>query len=88
MTVDAVSVADLEHVRVRLIKDVRSRLTGNAPRFLRTLVDGEPDFDAIDLASAADLPAVQWKLQNILKLRDTNLEKHAAQSKSLKALLN
>ena len=88
MTVDAVSVADLEHVRVRLIKDVRSRLTGNAARFLRTLVDGEPDFDAIDLASAADLPAVQWKLQNILKLRDTNLEKHAAQSKSLKALLN
>ena len=77
MTVDAVGVADLEQVRIRLIEDVRSRLTGNAAQFLRTLVDGEPDFDAIDLASAADLPAVQWKLQNIQKLRDTNPEKHA-----------
>jgi predicted nucleotidyltransferase component of viral defense system len=87
MTVDAVRVTDLEQVRVRLIEDVRSRLTGNAARFLRTLVEGEPDFDAIDLASAADLPAVQWKLQNILKLRDTNPEKHAAQRISLNSLL-
>lgn len=87
MTVDAVSVAELEHVRVRLIEDVQSRLTGNAAQFLRTLVEGEPDFDAIDLASAADLPAVQWKLQNILKLRDTNPEKHAEQRTSLDSLL-
>ena len=87
MTVDAVSVAELEHERVRLIEDVQSRLTGNAAQFLRTLVEGEPDFDAIDLASAADLPAVQWKLQNILKLRDTNPEKHAGQRTSLDTLL-
>jgi len=87
MTVDAVSVAELEHVRIRLIEDVQSRLTGNAAQFLRTLVEGEPDFDAIDLASAADLPAVQWKLQNILKLRDTNPEKHAGQRTSLDTLL-
>ena len=87
MTVDAVSVAELKQVRIRLIADVRSRLTGNAARFLRTLVEGEPDFDAIDLTSAADLPAVQWKLQNILKLRDTNPEKHARQRTSLVTLL-
>jgi predicted nucleotidyltransferase component of viral defense system len=88
MTVDAVSVAELEEVRIRLIADIQSRLTGNTARFLRTLVDGEQDFYAIELPSAADLPAVQWKLQNILKLRDTNPEKHAAQCESLKALLN
>jgi len=87
MTADAVSVAELEEVRIRLIVDIQSRLTGNAALFLRTLVDGEPDFDAIDLASAADLPAVQWKLQNILKLKDTNPEKHAAQRISLNTLL-
>ena len=87
MTVDAVSVAELEHVRVRLIADLQSRLTGNAVQFLRTLVEGEPDFDVIGLPSAADLPAVQWKLQNILKLRDTNPEKHAAQRTSLDTLL-
>ena len=87
MTVDEVSVAELEQVRLRLIADIQSRLIGNAAQFLRTLVEGEPDFDAIDLASAADLPAVQWKLQNILKLRDTNPEKHAGQRTSLDTLL-
>ena len=88
MTVDAVSVAELEEVRIRLIADIQSRLTGNTARFLRTLVEGEPDFDAIELPSAADLPAVQWKLQNILKLRDTNPEKHAVQFESLESLLS
>lgn len=88
MTVDAVSVAELEHVRGRLIEDVQSRLTDSAAQFLRTLVGGEPDFDAIGLPSAAELPAVQWKLQNILKLRDTNPEKHATQCESLGSLLS
>ena len=87
MTVDAVSVAELKQVRIRLIADIQSRLIGNAAQFLRTLVEGEPDFDAIDLAPATDLPAVQWKLQNILKLRDTNPEKHAGQRTSLDTLL-
>ncbi len=88
MTVDKVAVTDLEHVRVRLIEDVQSRLTRNTAQFLRTLVGGEPDFDAIGLPSAVNLPAVQWKLQNIQKLRDTNPEKHTAQCESFESLLS
>lgn len=87
MTGDAVASADLEAVRVRLIQDVRSRLNHNAAQFLRTLMDGAPDFEAIGLPSAAALPAVQWKLRNILKLRGTNPEKHADQRKRLEKLL-
>lgn len=87
MTGDAVTIADLEAVRVRLIQDVRFRLNHNAAQFLRTLVDGAPDFEAIGLPSAAALPAVQWKLRNILKLRGTNPEKHADQRKRLEKLL-
>ena len=87
MTVAAVTIADLEQVRIRLIEDVQSRMIGNAAQFLHTLVNGEPDFDVIDLPFAADLPAVQWKVRNILKLRDTNPEKHAAQRTSLDILL-
>jgi hypothetical protein len=88
MTIDAVTVADLEQVRARLFEDVQSRLIGRAAQFLRTLANGEPDFDAIGLPSAAGLPAVQWKLRNILKLRESNPEKHAAQCESLEALLS
>lgn len=88
MTVDTVAVTDLEQVRNRLIEDVQSRLTESAAQFLRTLVHGEPDFKVIGLPSAANLPAVQWKLQNIRKLRDTNPEKHATQCESLESLLS
>ena len=87
MTDDAVTVADLEAVRVRLIQDVQSRLYQNAAHFLRALADGAPAFEAVGLASAAALPAVQWKLRNILQLRDTNPEKYAAQRTRLETLL-
>jgi Nucleotidyl transferase AbiEii toxin, Type IV TA system len=87
MTADSVTIADLEAVRVRLIQDVQSRLNQNAAQFLLTLVDGAPDFEAIGLPSAAALPAVQWKLRNILKLRRINPEKHADQRTRLEKLL-
>ena len=88
MTVDTVTLAELEQVRLGLVEDVQSRLDKNAAQFLLTLVDGAPDFDAIRLPSAAELPAVQWKLRNILKLRETNPEKHAAQRTCLETLLS
>lgn len=87
MTAEPISIGDLEAVRARLIDDIKSRLKDSAARFLRALVEGAPDFDAIGLSSATALPAVRWKVRNILKLRDVNREKHAAQRASLEALL-
>lgn len=84
----SVTADDLEHVRQRLIKDVQSRLVDTSVHFLRGLVEGEPDFDAIGLPSAALLPAVRWKLQNIKKLRATNFEKYALQRAGLERLLS
>ncbi len=87
MTRDTVNINDLKAVRVRLIQDIQSRLKHNASHFLRTLADGAPDFEAIGLPSAGTLPAVQWKVRNIQKLRDTNPQKSAAQRDRLEALL-
>ena len=86
MTVNPVTIDDLTQVRVRLVQDIRSRLIDNGAQFLRTLVDGTPNFEAIGLPSAAELPAVQWKLRNILNLRETNPEKLAAQRAILESL--
>lgn len=88
MTADVVTIPDLEAVRARLIQDIHSRLNDDAAHFLRTLVGGRPDFDSLGLPSAASLPAVQWKIRNILKLSDINPEKHAAQKTALEALLS
>jgi len=87
MTAGPISIGNLDAVRVRLIDDIRSRLKEGAAQFLRALVEGAPDFDAIGLPSATALPAVQWKVRNILKLREANPETHAAQRASLEDLL-
>jgi predicted nucleotidyltransferase component of viral defense system len=86
MTKEAVSLAALADVRVRLVSDLRIRLDGGARAFLTSLHDAAPDFAAIDLPQAAELPAVRWKLQNLEKLMVQNPAKHAEQRAALQAL--
>ena len=77
MTRDEVNPADLENVRLRLIADIQNALTGEFAQFLLSLHDGEPDFNLIGFPAAEQLPAVQWKLLNLRRLKDENPEKHA-----------
>ncbi|MDR6667906.1 hypothetical protein [Rhizobium sp. 1399] len=84
MTEVRIPLKDLEETRLRLIKDIKGMLKAPERDFLLTLHDGEPDFDAIGLPRAADLPAVKWKVVNLRKLREVNPEKHAQQREELK----
>lgn len=86
MTREEVALSDLETARTRLIADIRSRLTGKSAAFLMSLHDAEPDFALIDLPQAERLPAIQWKLLNLRKLKAENPAKHAEQGEMLKAL--
>ncbi|BCH67981.1 MULTISPECIES: nucleotidyl transferase AbiEii/AbiGii toxin family protein [Rhizobium/Agrobacterium group] len=79
MTIEPVSLIELKDARARLTDDLRARLDDKAMRFLLTLHDTEPDFDAIGLPQAAALPAVRWKLLNLAKLKQQNPNKHAMQ---------
>lgn len=87
MTKEAVDLGELMATRDRLIGDIHSRMDEGAKRFLRTLHDGAPDFDAIDRPQAAELPAVRWKLINVNKLKAENPKKHSAQGEELERLL-
>ena len=86
MTREEIALSDLETARTRLIGDIRSRLTGKSAAFLLSLHDAEPDFALIDLPQAERLPAVQWKLLNLRRLKAENPAKHAEQGEMLKAL--
>ena len=86
MTKDPVSLDALVVTRTRLVDDIRSRLDGAAQTFLLGLHDAEPNFDAIGLPQAADLPAVKWKLLNLQKLIADNPAKHAEQKVQLLTL--
>lgn len=87
MTKEAVDLGELIATRDRLIGDIHSRMDEGATRFLRTLHEGAPDFDAIGRPQAAELPAVRWKLINVNKLKANDPKKHAAQGEELEKLL-
>ena len=86
MTKTPVALGHLLETRKQLTADIQSRFDENTKRFLLSLHDGVPEFEAIARPQAADLPAVRWKLMNINKLIAENTEKHAAQRAELEAL--
>lgn len=87
MTRSPVGLEELIDIRNRLIADIQSRFDVNIRRYLLSLHEGTPDFDAIGRPGAADLPAVRWKLLNLNKLKRDNAAKHAEQRGELEALL-
>ncbi|MEJ8559783.1 nucleotidyl transferase AbiEii/AbiGii toxin family protein [Yoonia sp. GPGPB17] len=86
MTKDPVSLDELVAVRARLVDEIRARLDDDAQAFLLGLHNAEPNFDAIGLPQAADLPAVKWKLLNLRKLIENNPAKHDEQRAELLTL--
>ncbi|MGE5567228.1 MAG: nucleotidyl transferase AbiEii/AbiGii toxin family protein [Parcubacteria group bacterium] len=68
---------------MRLVEAITASLTAEDKAFLLAFKAGEPDWTLFPLADAAKLPAVQWKLGNLRKLKAGNPAKHA---QSLKAL--
>lgn len=83
MTTIPVTVEDLAAARNRLLADIDRRMEDTAREFLIGLHDCKPDFDAIGLPQAANLPAVRWKLLNLKKLISENPSKHAEQKAEL-----
>ena len=87
MALQPVSMAELKDARLRLTGDLLAPVDDRAMRFLLSLHDGEPDFEAIGLPQAANLPAVRWKLLNPAKLREQNPQKHAEQRRAILDML-
>ena len=88
MTRKPVPLDDLIDTRARLMADLGARFGGPVGRFLLGLHDADPDFGLIGLPQAALLPAVQWKLVNLARLKRGNPAKHAEQRALLEAVLD
>ena len=88
MTIEPVGLDDLKAARTRMTADILAKLDDKAMRFLLSLHDGEPDFKAIGLPQAAELPAVRWKLLNLEKLKAQNPEKHAEQRREIEEIVS
>ena len=82
MSDEAFTYEDFEATRNLLIQTINENLTDVDKQFLLSFENGTPDWS---LYNFEDYPAVQWKLQNLQKLKETNAEKHSAQFEKLKS---
>jgi predicted nucleotidyltransferase component of viral defense system len=81
------SYDDYLETRNLLLKAIKEKMTNKDRKFLLSFEAGEPDWNLFPLPVLKDLPAIQWKLLNIEKLKTKNPDKHAQKIDALKSTL-
>jgi predicted nucleotidyltransferase component of viral defense system len=66
-----------------LIIRLSNALNQNDKGFMLSFFSADPDWDKINIPNISKLPAIQWKLQNLEKLKSSNYEKFSEQSQKL-----
>lgn len=86
MTLAPVSVDQLLATRQRMMRELPRVLHPRHRQFLLSIVRAEPQWDLLPYAHIVQLPALQWKLQNLKKLK-RNVDKFEQQHDELAARL-
>jgi hypothetical protein len=87
MSLSPFAYDDFETTRKRLVKEIHAHLTQREKHFLLSFNSGNPDWSLFPAERLAILPAVQWKLQNLQKLKANNPKKHQSQHEALEHVL-
>jgi hypothetical protein len=85
MTRESVTLDELLSVRRQLRFDLPNALLAAHRNFLLGLVRGEPDWNLMSCPHLSEMPAIRWKLQNLVKLNKSNPRKFAEQFAELRA---
>jgi hypothetical protein len=72
MSSEAFTYEDFETTRTELIETIHQNLTERDQEFLLSFNKATPKWDIYNFEK---FPAVQWKLQNLIKIKASNLEK-------------
>ena len=83
LTTDEIALETLERTQGRLIDELPRALTSRHREFPLSLVGAEPAWDLMPFANLQRLPAPQWKLINLRKLRIRNPGRFSAQRDEL-----
>jgi hypothetical protein len=82
------SYEDFEQTREQLVEEIHLKLTEEDRQFLLSFKAGAPNWELFNVRNAKELPAINWKLQNIEKLRLENSKKHEEMVNPLSRALN
>lgn len=85
LTSDDVALTLLEQTQEHVILQLPRALTSDHRKFLLSLVRAEPEWDLMPFAHLQRLPALQWKLFNLRKLKTRDAGRFAAQHDDLAA---
>ena len=85
MTIEPFTYEEYETARLELIKSVQNSLEDQDKKFLLSVKELSPNWSIHDFKR---FPSVQWKLQNLKRLKEGNPEKHLEFSNLLKELLD
>lgn len=84
MSAEEVEYEELVAIRDRLIETIRNTMTENEKKFLLSIKQGQPDWDLMPVAGIDQLPAIQWKLINVRRMKK---EKQAEALQKLQSAL-
>jgi hypothetical protein len=84
MTVDEISLAQLEEIQARLHHELPRALSPKHREFLLSLVRLAPDWPLMPYDHLRDMPAIRWKIENLRKLRARNEQRFADQEALLR----
>lgn len=78
------SYNDFEEIRKQLVETIHKGLTERDKEFLLGVKNCDPDWSIYDFKR---FPAVQWKQQNLLRLKEINPAKHNQLYEALRVIL-
>ena len=82
---EPITLNALERIQEQLIAELPRALTASHRDFLLSLVRAEPSWELMPFDHLQQLPALQWKLLNLRKLKSRNPARFAAQHDELAA---
>jgi len=68
MIVEPVTAEELRIVGEHLVSRLHQEMTQEERRFIVSVKEGKPEWDMLGVTGIENLPAVQWKLQNIRRM--------------------
>lgn len=74
MSQQSITIKELEATRLMMLEQITELITDDQKAFLISFKKGTPDWDALAYPQIKQLPAIRWKLQNILRLSASNRE--------------
>lgn len=80
-----VNYQELVKIRKELPSLILSRLSRSERKFLFSVKMGLPDFSLLSISGLENLPAIKWKVENILRMEP---KKRIAATEKLKSILN